>query len=75
MVDRSVGPTPFHRAVRGDRVDRPPRIVSGDHTPWSPRLLGVSPPADWEELVQVHDNRDVFQASPDDLPTIDIHSL
>ncbi len=27
------------------------------------------------ELVQVHDDRDIFQASPDDLPVIDIHSL
>jgi len=33
------------------------------------------PPTDWGELVQVHDDRAVFQASPDDLPAIDIHSL
>jgi hypothetical protein len=33
------------------------------------------PPTDWGELVQVHDDRDVFQASPDELPAIDIHSL
>jgi len=33
------------------------------------------PPTDWLELVQVHDDRDVFQASPDELPAIDIHSL
>ena len=33
------------------------------------------PPTDWGELVQVHDDRVVFQASPDDLPAIDIHSL
>jgi hypothetical protein len=32
------------------------------------------PPTDWGELVQIHDDRDVFQASPDDLPVIDIHS-
>jgi hypothetical protein len=25
--------------------------------------------------VQVHDDRDVFQSSPDELPAIDIHSL
>jgi len=25
--------------------------------------------------VQVHDDRDVFQASPDELPDIDIYSL
>jgi hypothetical protein len=33
------------------------------------------PPADWAELVQVHDDRDIFQSSPDELPAIDIHSL
>jgi len=25
--------------------------------------------------VEVHDDRDVFQSSPDELPAIDIHSL
>ena len=33
------------------------------------------PPTEWHELVQVHDDGDVFQASPDELPAIDIHSL
>ena len=33
------------------------------------------PPADWGDLVQIHDHRDVFQASPDELPAIDIYSL
>jgi hypothetical protein len=33
------------------------------------------PPTDWGELVQIHDDRDVVQASPDELPVIDIHSL
>ena len=33
------------------------------------------PPTDWGELVQAHDDRDVFQASPNALPAIDIHSL
>ena len=32
------------------------------------------PPTDWGELVQVHDDRDVVQATPDELPMIDIHS-
>ena len=30
---------------------------------------------DWDELVLVHDDRHVFQASPEGLPVIDIHSL
>ena len=33
------------------------------------------PPIDWGELAQAHDNRDVFQAAPDELPVIDIHSV
>jgi len=33
------------------------------------------PPTDWGELVQIHDDRDVIQASPDELPAIDIHRL
>jgi hypothetical protein len=33
------------------------------------------PPTDWGELVQVHDDRDVFQGRIDELPAIDIHSL
>jgi len=32
------------------------------------------PPTDWGELVQAQD-RDVFQASPDELPAIDIRRL
>ena len=37
--------------------------------------LGTGPPADWDELVQVHDDRDAFQASPHELPAIDIPSI
>ncbi len=33
------------------------------------------PPTDWGELVQAHDDRHVFQPSPDELLAIDIHSL
>lgn len=32
------------------------------------------PPDAFGELVQVHDDRNVVQASPDDLPVIEIHS-
>jgi hypothetical protein len=32
-------------------------------------------PADWGEHGQVHDDRAIFQASPEDLPVIDIHNL
>jgi hypothetical protein len=34
-----------------------------------------APPTDWGELVQVHDERAVFQASPDERLAIDIRSL
>jgi len=33
------------------------------------------PPTDWGELVQIHDDRDIVQAAPQELPSIDIHSL
>jgi hypothetical protein len=33
------------------------------------------PPTDWGELVQAHDDREAVQASPQELPAIDIHSL
>ena len=33
------------------------------------------PPTDWGEIVQAHDDRSVFQASPDELTVIDIRSL
>ena len=33
------------------------------------------PPTDWGEIVQAHDDRAIFQESPDELPVIDIHSL
>lgn len=33
------------------------------------------PPTEWPELVQAHDERDVMQAAPDELPEIDIHAL
>ena len=33
------------------------------------------PPTDWGEIVQAHDDRAIFQASPDELPAIDIQSL
>ena len=40
-----------------------------------PIAAARGPPTDWDELVQAQDDRDVFQASPDELPAIDIHSL
>jgi hypothetical protein len=45
---------------------RSDRVSASLSRPW---------PTDWGELVQAHDDRDVFQASPDELPAIDIHSL
>jgi hypothetical protein len=40
-----------------------------------PILPARGPPTDWGEIVQAHDNRAIFQASPDELPVIDIQSL
>jgi hypothetical protein len=39
------------------------------------RLFCASPPADWADLVQVHDDKESFWASPDELPAINLHSL
>jgi len=33
------------------------------------------PPTAWGELVQMHDDRAIFQESPDELPVIDIRRL
>ena len=33
------------------------------------------PPTAWSEFVQMHDDREAVQASPDELPAIDIQSL
>ncbi len=33
------------------------------------------PPITWDELVQLHDDRDATHAAPDDLPVIDIRNL
>ena len=45
--------------------------------PLEPPLVSLArgPPTDWGELVQVHDERDVFQGRIDELPVIDIRSL
>ena len=53
------------------------KILAHRGEPLEPPLLSPArgPPTDCGELVHVHDDRDVLQASPDDLPVIDIHSL
>ena len=40
IVDRAVGPLPFHLPVRGDGRERSPRVVGGDHAPRRAGLLG-----------------------------------
>jgi hypothetical protein len=40
-----------------------------------PIAAARGPPTDWGELVQIHDDREAVQVSPDELPVIDIHSL
>jgi hypothetical protein len=51
-----------------------PGVLSGflETPPVSPAR---GPPTDWGELVQVHNECDVAQTSPDELPAIDIRSL
>ena len=43
--------------------------------PTPPHPPARGPPTDWGELGQAHDDRAIFQASPDELAVIDIHSL
>lgn len=59
-----------HLHVRGLKRARGSRAAATE-APSPTRGL----PTDWAELVQAHDDRDVFQASSDELPAIDIHSL
>ena len=40
-----------------------------------PDFPARGPPIDWGEPVQAHDERDAMQASPDELPVIDIRRL
>ncbi len=53
------------------------KILTHLGEPLEPPLVSPArgPPADWGEFVQAHDDRAIFQASPDELPVIDIHSL
>jgi hypothetical protein len=53
------------------------RILSHIGKPAEPPPVSPArgPPTDWSELVQVHDDRDGVQYSPDEFPGIDIHSL
>jgi hypothetical protein len=54
-----------------------PRILAHLGEPLESPLVfpARGPPTDWAELVQGLDNRDIFQASPDELAAIDIRSL
>jgi hypothetical protein len=45
-----------------------------DLVPPPPLSPARGPPTEWADLVQAHDDCNVFQASPDELPVIDIHS-
>jgi len=53
------------------------KILTHLREPLEPPPLSPArgPPTDWGELVQVHDDREAIQASPAELPAIDIHQL
>ena len=40
-----------------------------------PIAAARGPPTDWGELMQIHDDRETVQMSPDELPAIDTHKL
>jgi hypothetical protein len=47
-----------------------PKRLRGMLADWPAR----GPPAHWGELVQIHDDRAIFQESPDELAVIDIQN-
>jgi hypothetical protein len=53
------------------------KILTHLGEPLEPPLVSPArgPPTDWGELVQVNDDRAIFQGRIDELPDIDIHSL
>jgi hypothetical protein len=63
----------FLSASRG-RSERSSRTWANHSNRRRCRPPAARPPTH-AELVQVHDERDIFQTSPDELPAIDIHSL
>jgi hypothetical protein len=52
----------------------PRNVAHGEPLEPPPVSPARGPPTDWADLVQVHDDRDTFQASPDELTAIDIRS-
>jgi hypothetical protein len=68
--------TPMPRKVADTLIILKEALAKGPVARGSPPLSPArGQPTDWGELVQIHDDRDVFQASSDQLPAIDIHSL
>jgi hypothetical protein len=53
------------------------KILEAIGVPLEPPPLAPArgPPIDWPDLVQVHDDRDVVQTTPDEFPVIDIQAL
>jgi len=65
-------------AVRITLIDHDDEAFVPNHKLWRAVTAldpARGPPNDWGELVQVHVARNVFQASPGELPVIDIHSF
>ena len=58
-----------------DAICQKPAQPRGEPLEPPPLAPARGPPTDSGELVQVHDDRAIFQASSDELPAIDIHSL
>jgi hypothetical protein len=56
--------------LRNDRVGLLDAAAAADMLAWENSGFSV-----WGELVQEHDDRAIVQASADELPAIDIHSL
>jgi hypothetical protein len=71
----------LRRRHPADRVTPKPgairKILTHLDEPLEPPPIAAArgSPTAWGKLVQVHDDREAIQASPNEFPVIDIHSL
>jgi hypothetical protein len=73
MVPRTRDAPPYQGALNPGCTS--PLTHLGEPLEPPPLAPARGPPTDWAELVQAHDDRDVVQASPDELTVIDIHAI
>ena len=73
MLHRHRCLSPVCKRLHKERLHKGQTPIATLETP--PLAPARGPPSRWAEIVQVHDDRHVIQAAPDDLPALDIRSL